>query len=359
MCKRGENIYKRKDGRWEGRFIVSRKENGKPKFRSVYAHSYTKVRQLLAEARTQRAVPARQTVLFKDWCGYWLEEIEAPCIKESTYQNYRRIIEKHLLPAFGRLPLPAIGKEAVLPQIEHWRKSLASSTASGVYRVFKSIMTKARQRNLCDFSFDEVRLAGKCKRPRVLTITEQRRLEGAASGEMRLIICLGLYLGLRVGEICGLCWEDVDWAQQTLSVRRTVQRVKQQNGKTVLVVGTPKSDYGQRELPLPKPLLHLLQEAHSQGSPKGFLFPGKSGMPIDPRTIQLRFSKMLKCVYLKDVHMHTLRHTFATRCLEQHIGIAVLSELLGHSSVQITLNYYAHCTVAEKMSALRQLPWLL
>ena len=188
----------------------------------------------------------------------------------------------------------------------------------------------------------------------MLTRGEQKRLEGALrrEGELEYLMCL--YTGLRVGEVCGLRWEDIDLEGRVVHVRHAVKRAKAEGGrrKTTLRLEGPKTESARREIPLPAFLAAMLLErrqvvAGEQGW-GGFVFGGRKGAMRDTRTVQKKLGRICERVGLEGVHMHTLRHSFSTRCLEQGVGVEVLSALLGHSSPQITLKYYAHCTPEAK-----------
>ncbi len=358
MARRGENIYKRKDGRWEGRYIIERKPDGKPRFHSVYAKSYTAVKELLILRKGGHIAlltPAarKHEELFSDWADYWLQHVAYPSVRLSTYEHYRRNIETHLKPQFGNCYLREITEEAVKGIVRQWQTSLAPGTVQGIIRLFKSVMKSARLKGLCECRFEDLRIPGKIKKPRVLSIPEQQRMEMAMGPEgMEYMLCL--YTGLRLGELCALKWEDVDLDVGYLFVRGTLQRVRGNSKKTYLTIGLPKSGASEREIPIPAFLLKRLR-AWKEKSAGIFVFQGKNGRPMDPRTLQGRFKRFTGRLGIKGAHMHTLRHTFACRCLERGIGYDVLCELMGHSSAQITLKYYAHCTREQMRQSIEKL----
>ena len=171
----------------------------------------------------------------------------------------------------------------------------------------------------------------------------------------RISIILCLYVGIRVGELCGLLWTDVDFERHILSVNRTVQRIRNTDGdrKTKVVSLTPKSDTSQRDIPLPAFLVEMLRE-HEKISTTSYII-SFSGNPVEPRTIQRRFKKLLTIARVRDVNFHVLRHSFATRALEKGFDIKTLSELLGHASPTITLSKYAHVLDEHKRRSMEKL----
>lgn len=191
-----------------------------------------------------------------------------------------------------------------------------------------------------------------------MTQTEQNRLEQAAMemGKLEYLICL--YTGLRVGELCALRWEDIDFENHILHVKYSVQRLPDSQGrhKTYLTLSTPKSESSIRDIPLPHFLVSILLETREkQGVTNGFMFSSHQGQYCDPRTMQHGIGVLCSGLGIQGVHMHTLRHTFATRCLEKEIRYEILCELLGHSSPRITLQHYAHCTPKAKRESMERL----
>ncbi len=160
-------------------------------------------------------------------------------------------------------------------------------------------------------------------------------------------ILLAMTTGIRIGELCALQWADIDLEKRILTVRKTIQRIQCQDGKskTKLIITEPKSESSKREIPLPESIISYLSE-----------FIGKSGQyvlsgdekPVEPRTMQNRFARILRNVNLPSVHFHSLRHYFASDCIRLGFDVKSLSELLGHGSVEITLNRYVHSSLEQK-----------
>lgn len=359
MAKKGENIYLRKDGRWEGRYIKGRRSDGRPIFASIYGKQYRDVkRQLMIIKAKLYQTPAAAEIVgdgsLHDWTEYWLELLVRPHVKESTYAGYRRNVEKHIYPALGHMLLNELSSECIQQAANEMKKKLAPSTLQGICRLLKTALKAAEEKGLMEKSpYQGIRVPKARKRPpRVLTRTEQMRLEIKVSETRELEYLLCLYTGLRIGELCALRWENIDFENQSIRVRHSIQRVPDKTGKrkTCLIYGTPKSEDSIRDIPIPFFIASLLQEKKqsSSAADSDFLFKNTKGNYKDPRSVQIRFSQICRELELQGVHMHTLRHTYATRCLELGIRYDILCELLGHSSPQITLKYYAHCTLEDK-----------
>ena len=148
-------------------------------------------------------------------------------------------------------------------------------------------------------------------------------------------------MGLRIGELCGLKWEDVDFRHKILHIRRTVQRISFTNGnrKTKIVISAPKSTTSSRDISIPDMLMEYFKMFRNKGN--CFILSGTE-KPVEPRTMQYRYKKILQSANNEYYNFHRLRHTFATNCAEKGIDVKTLSTILGHSSINLTLNRYVH-----------------
>lgn len=357
MAKKGENIYRRRDGRWEGRYIKGHKPTGKPIFGSVYAKQYAEVKAKLimvkANCLNEEKWDTSLSPTFRQWSSYWLKVYCQPYVKASTCELYQRMLTLHLFPCLGELRLDEIGETVLKPLMETLRGKLAANTLAGVYRLLRAILKEANQRGVLPRLPPRIRLAKAVKRePRVLSLTEQGRLEREALRTGELSFLLALYTGLRVGELCGLRWSDLDLDDRLLTVRHAVKRTRQASGVTRATLCEPKTDCALRDIPIPAGIASQLKAIPRQSE---FVFPGRRGACMDTRTMQLRLAGLTRRLGLKGVHTHTLRHTYATRCLEKQVGVETLSVLLGHSSPDITLRRYAHTTPDEKRRSVSRL----
>lgn len=350
MAKRGENIYKRKDGRYEGRYVVGKTCGGKTRFGYVYGYQYGEVRKALIlkkaeHARKLPSVGSRETVA--EWMARWMSEELLGSVKPSSYQTYVRICKKHLLPRLGSIRLAQVTPELVQAFVtELQRAQLANSTVKNIYRLFSAAMKGAFEEGLIPKNPCRKIKIQPCEQreQRVLTRSEQQRVKEAASGDRDLPTLLSLYTGMRLGEVCALKWSDVDWERGTIAVQRTVQRVAQgdrSNRKTALVVGAPKSRQSRHVLPVPVFLMEQLRQKFRRDPNKTYLF-GSASSAAEPRTVQRRFKHLMARLGISNVHFHTLRHSFATRLLELGADVKTVSVLLGHGSAKTTLDYYAH-----------------
>lgn len=326
MARRGENIYRRKDGRYEGRYVIGKTAKGKTRFGYVYARQFSEARRLLLEKKAEQQrktghpAGARRITVAK-WMRTWMESELLGSVKPSSYQVYLRQFERHVLPALGGYALSELTPGIVHGFVVRLESSdLARSTAKGIYRLLAAAMRSAQEEGLI--------LKNPCRKIRVqreeraaqraLSRQEQEALCAQPEGQADLPTLLSLYTGMRLGEICGLKWTDVDWERQTIAVRRTAQRVARLDptggGRTMLMVGSTKSLRSERVLPAPAFLLERLKERRSESNSE-YIF-GVSNRAAEPRTLQRRFRRQMERLGITGVHFHTLRHSFATRMLE-------------------------------------------
>lgn len=366
MARHGENIYKRKDGRYEGRYVIGKTLAGKTRFGYIYAHQYSEVRRLLVQKKSELLNRAdhgeftRRGTL-NEWMMYWMENELLGSVKASSYQTYLNQMNRHLLPALGGYDLTQVTPGIVHGFVEELRTSgLACNTIQGIYRLLSAAMR---------FALEEgVIRKNPCKRirvrreesaeQRVLSHAEQEKLRTAASGERDLPALLSLYTGMRLGEVCALKWSDINWESRTITIRRTAQRVAQtkttDGSKTMLMIGTPKSMRSHRVLPIPEFVLERLREMMKKKTISEYVF-GTMAHAAEPRTIQRRFQRLMEKLGISGAHFHTLRHSFATRLLELGVDIKTVSTLLGHGSAKTTLDFYAHSLIEHQRAAVDRL----
>ena len=377
MARRGENIYKRRDGRYEGRYVLGRTKGGRTKFGYVYGYQYGEVKDKLllikATLIRRRGPNALCGEAFGEWAEEWWKRELTGRIKASSWQTYRNILSRHLAPALGKCRLGEITAETIGALIRKLEvQGLAGSTIRGIVRMLNSILRGAEEEGLiAQNPCRRVRIPSKeAEKQRVLTRKEQRALQEKAREAGEIPTLLSLYTGMRLGEICGLKWEDVNWEQGTIQVRRTVQRLGSRcrdapgecaasfrgSRRTALHVDTPKSASAVRVMPVPRFLLEMLREMQVVQAERGegeYIFGGKR--PAEPRTVQRRFQGLARKAGITGVHFHSLRHSFATRLLELGTDMKTVSELMGHSSVRTTLEFYAHSLIESQRQAMDRL----
>lgn len=375
MSRKGENIYKRKDGRWEGRYIKSRTGTGKIAYGYVYAKTYRETKAKLQEKtslnKSQSAVSAVTSQdLFSSIASDWFESIESQT-KESTRNKYLNMLNSYILPLYGDQTLDSITYDFIDAHCNFLLVSggkngngLSAKTVTDVLSIIRNVLKFAIRKGMyvpCDGSAIQVKRTAMPMR--VLSKNEQEQLCKYILAEpepcnIGILVCL--FTGLRVGEICALRWEDVSFLDQTIHVHHTLQRVQNKLGKgskTKIVVTTPKSACSIRTIPIPDELNKVL--AAYKKSSSGYLLTNDISRFVEPRTMQNRFKKVLKLNGIEPANFHAIRHTFATRCIEVGFDVKSLSEILGHATVNITMNRYVHPTLELKKENMKKLSSLL
>lgn len=374
MSRHGENIFKRKDGRWEGRYIKERNQNGKATYGYVYAKSYKEVKQKLETKKIEtyhQIHKKSQNQTFKhatmETIGkLWIETIRSG-IKESTFVKYYNLFYKHILPELGNISLDEIGIDC-LEQFASLKQQsgrldgkggLSSKTVKDMITVIREILRYAKLRGICiSNDFTDFRMKGSETSMNLISESDQYKLEQyliANNTPRNLGILLSLYMGLRIGELCALQWKDILLEERIIRIRCTMQRIQQfsdetsntSTQKTKIIMTTPKSESSSRDIPIPIFLIPLIR-AHQTQIQETFFLSGSEQKFVEPRSYQYYFKTLLKKCEIPYINFHVLRHTFATRCIENGFDSKSLSEILGHSSVNITLNKYVHASMDIK-----------
>ncbi len=359
MARHGENIYKRKDGRWEGRYKSGIKADGTAKYSSIYGKSYADVKAALSEKRVKPIITnVPKNLTLNNLFELWFEDIQLK-VKESSYMNYRMKFEKHIQNSLGKTPYKKLTAEKLNDFVQSKLSSgLSPKYTSDIMGVIKSVCRFAKK---C-FGYEDKSASvsipkGKTKEKELLNKTEQAQLNSYLSDNptpSNVGILLSSATGIRIGELCALKWSNIDLEKRVLTVRHTVQRIKNIGGDTAtkVVVTSPKSSSSIREIPLPDFIIPMLRSLKTSG--EYYLLSGTQAI-IEPRVMQYRFKRILKELKLSNVSYHSLRHLFATNCIALGFDVKTLSEILGHSSVEITLNRYVHSSMERKAEYMKSL----
>jgi integrase len=377
MARRGENIRKRRDGRWEGRYIKGRAPDGQAKYGSVYADSYLEAKAKLSTIKSageqKKVSKTEQNITLREALALWLEH-HKPKLRQQTYDKYARLVECHLTDGMGRCPVARLEAKAVNAFLDEKQKQgrlNGQRPLSGGYvkmmryLILSALRYVAKQAHCPALDGEVMQYHNKKTHCRVLSQGEQAYFERFLRREMdktKLGVLLSLQLGLRIGELCGLRWGDVDFQARTITIFRSLQRIENPDKstgapKTILAALEPKTAHSHRVIPLPAHLLSLLKRFYP-GNQTGYV-TAENGRCVEPRTMRNRFQRLLEECGLPGVNFHALRHSFATNCVENGMDMKSLSELLGHANVQITLNTYVHPSLEQKRRQLEQMAVIL
>lgn len=340
------NITIRKDGRYMGKFLVGYNDSGKAQYQYVYGRTYDEAKNkvLIGQEVVSRYLSNKYITVSTVYTE-WLNAV-VNCVKESTLANYKAKFEKHILPIFGDSPCADLSAGQINKYInQKLTDGLSASYVRDIITVFKIMLNYAQEEYGFRLSLKNVVLPKVEKTPITrINDEEQNRLICFLKGNISLIafgILLSLCMGLRIGELCGLKWNDVDFKHKILHIRRTVQRIPSTNGnrKTKIVISSPKSASSFRDIAIPDFLMEYFRMFRDKAD---FYILSGTDKPIEPRTMQYRYKKILMSAEVGNHNYHKLRHTFATNCVEHRFDIKTLSTVLGHSSISLTLNRYVH-----------------
>jgi len=380
MAKRGENIYKRKDGRWEARAIKGYDESGRAVYAYFYGRSYKEAKDKMfmslpyVDGSSKSALKiSEDAICFGIVLDRWLE-VSKLRLKDSSYVKYCNLINNHIKPFLGKYPPSSINSavingfiaDKVKPDERAKSKGLSVKTLKDIVSVIKSALRFAKDESLItDVSINVVLPKDKPCHMRVLTSDEQVTLEKFLCTDMdesKLGIYLCLYTGIRIGEVCAAKWSDFSLDEGMLNISRTMQRIQtlesESSEKTKIITTDPKSNFSVRSIPLPDCLIDKLRRFRP-ALQDTYLLTGETGRFIEPRTYQYRFKSYLSRCGIADANFHSIRHTFSTRCVALGFDIKSLSEILGHANVNITLNRYVHPSLDMKRNNMNKLESLL
>lgn len=368
MPRKGENIYKRKDGRWEGRYIKTRDENGSIIYGYCYGKSYKDVKTALYEKKSRGVIhPHRNNKETKlsDYCREWLF-LRKNNVGESTYVKYLSIIEKHIIPDIGSCKLSELSSLKIkqFSQKNMADKKLSPKTVKDILVVLRSIIKYAGAQIESDNSeFELIYPKENKKEIRVLSAEEQRNLADyllADPDAYKYGTLIALITGLRIGELCALRWKDVSFYDKTIRICSTMQRIKNidsdASSKTKIIISNPKSESSVRVIPISDLAVSLFGKLYGEGRlSDAFVLTGSKERFVEPRVLQYHIGVYQKECKMEGVHFHTLRHSFATRCVEAGFELKSLSEILGHADTKITLDRYVHSSLELKRANMKKL----
>ncbi|MFI5746561.1 tyrosine-type recombinase/integrase [Streptomyces sp. NPDC051644] len=353
-------IYRRKDGRYEGAAWVLA-SNGTRKRVRVYgatrAEAHTKLTEI--KVNNDQGIPAAaKTWLLSDYLDYWLEEFVKPNRRPATYAQCEQITRLYLKPGIGAHPL----KRLSVPVLQSY---LSEQVASGhsvaqvhiMRKVLSAALTRAQREELVSRNVARLvelpSIQGREVKP--WTIYEAGKfLVAAKPYRLYAAFLLLLIYGLRRGEVLGLRWEDLDYERSEIHIRQQLTRVGKQ-----LIHGPLKTKASNRDLPMLTPIASALNEHRAEQTARGIMsdlvFTTDAGTPIEPRNFARSFERLLKRHGLREVTVHTLRHTAATILKNLRVPARDAQVILGHSRITTTLELYQHGDIASSRNALERM----
>ncbi len=383
MAKKKANgegsIVKRKSGTYQGKVTIGYDENGKQIRKSISGKTRKEVSKKMIEyldkLNKNSNIEDSNTTL-GEWIDIWFQDFVIKRIKTSTRVSYEGHINNHIKPKLGKVKLQKLDTVKIQKFINERHDKgctnsnggLSAKTVKNIYNTLNLALEQAVRNNILYKNPCSAVVLPKQekKNAKFLTLDEQNKLLLASeNNRLGIVTQLAIYTGMRLGELLGLKWEDIDFDKRTLEVKRTLNRLKNYNGesKTELVLDTPKTKNSNRVIPLTEVIVErLLKYKAIQDSEKeyaedcyndeDFVFSNEIGQPIEPKRYQTIFKEIVKEAGLKDVNFHQIRHGFATNGIALGVNTKVISEILGHSDITTTLNIYSHVMKEVKHEAM-------
>lgn len=301
----------------------------------------------------------KEQITVGKFSDYWLNAVMKISIRQTTYTAYKGFIENHIKNHFDSFPLSKLSAIDIQQFVSELTKRLSPKSVHLIMAVLKNIISYA-----LEFGFIHQNPCNKIRMPKIIeketkafSRAEQQAIEntiGRSSDRRSLGVLICLYTGIRLGELCALKWEDVDFKTKCLKIKASLKRVylynddiKEATPKTVCIEEEPKTKKSRRTIPLPEFLCDTLKTL-KKDSAGSYIVSMKNGNYVKPRTMQLIYSQLLKQAKVPYSSFHTLRHTFASRAIELLGDIKTVSDILGHTNSMITLNRYAHSLTEQK-----------
>ena len=360
------SIRKRKDGRWEGRYTAGHHPvTGKQIFKSVLGKTQAEVKEKLKKA----LVEAGQIDFTKSgkytvgtWMDEWFENVAKIKVRPSSHQTYRGYIDNHIKPNIGSIPLEKLttmdlqklyrtlltkGRVERI-EAENQPSGLSAKTVRNINQVISSALDLAVAQKIIPINPTDACELPKVEHREMQTIPEEQLqaflAEAKATGVYEMYY-IELATGLRRGELLGLKWQDIDWKNGIIKVRRQIARV---DGQIVEAPLKTKNSY--RTVTISPQAIEVLKQQRAKTHDQ-YVFPSPNGGPISPDSVNNMLKRVLARAGIPKVRFHDLRHTFATIALQNGVDIKTVSGMLGHFSAGFTLDTYAHVTTSAQKEA--------
>lgn len=290
----------------------------------------------------------------------WKED-KKPYVKRSTFAAYMLILEKHLLPYFGKMQ--TLDENVVQAFVlEKLNNGMCVKSVKDILIVLKMVMKFGVKHEWFNHSEWDVKYPTTkvVKELEVLTVGEHKKLleyirQNFTFRNLGIYICLSS--GLRIGEVCALRWSDMNIETETICVQRTIERIYILEGDrkhTELLISPPKTMNSCREIPMSKELLSLIKPLKKVVNPDFYVLTNDE-FPTEPRTYRNYYKKLMKKLGMPKLKFHGLRHSFATRCIESNCDYKTVSVLLGHANISTTLNLYVHPNMEQKKKCIEKM----
>lgn len=379
MAKRGQNegsIRKRKDGTWEARVTIGISADGKQQRKSLYGKTRQEVSAKMTDLlnNLQKGIITNPTEMtLAEWLDFYMLEYKKQYVKPTTYNNYTVKVKNHIKPAIGHYKLKALRQDIIQKFVNSLSaKGLAPSTVIDVFKVLSNALETAVDDGLIVRNVANRVKLPKTTKPQINVLTQEQQnafVEQAKVTYMGVVYIFDLCTGMRLGELLGLKWQDIDFEQNQLHIKRIIRKVKDPDNPEEhwhLEFGTPKTPTSERIIPLNETAIKVLadvweqQEKNKEKASTAYedndlVFCTQLGRPLDPNNIRRTCYSICAKIGVSNIHPHCLRHTFATRGAENNVDVRVMQKFLGHATIKETADTYTHVLDDLKQDEIRKL----
>ena len=363
MARRGHgegSIYQRKDGRWVASVTL---EHRKRKY--FYGDTRREVQEKLKVAlheQQQGMLATGPQQLLKVYLETWLEQVYRPTVRPNTYKQFRSIVHHHLIPAFGHIAVQKLKAERIQAfYAQKLKEGLSPRSVAVIHAALHSALENAVKWGLVPRNVSKLVTRPRVERYESQTLTGEQAmklLEVANGSRIEALLLVALTTGMRRGELLALKWDDLDLEKGVLYVQRTVSRIPGRG----YMESEPKTKSSRRRIVLPAVAIEALKEhcmnqekvrlkAGERWSERGIVFTNRHGGFLRPDTVLGLFRQLLKDAGLPTMRFHDLRHSAATILFVAGVNPKVIQELLGHSTISITLEVYSHVLPSMQQEA--------
>jgi len=379
MAKRGQNegsIRKRKDGTWEARVTIGISADGKQQRKSLYGKTRQEVSAKMTDLlnNLQKGIITNPTEMtLAEWLDFYMLEYKKQYVKPTTYNNYTVKVKNHIKPAIGHYKLKALRQDIIQKFVNSLSgKGLAPSTVIDVFKLLSNALETAVDDGLIVRNVANRVKLPKTTKPQITVLTQEQQnafVEQAKVTYMGVVYIFDLCTGMRLGELLGLKWQDIDFEQNQLHIKRIIRKVKDPDNPEEhwhLEFGTPKTPTSERIIPLNETAIKVLadvweqqeknkEKANTAYEDNDLVFCTQLGRPLDPNNIRRTCYSICAKIGVSNIHPHCLRHTFATRGAENNVDVRVMQKFLGHATIKETADTYTHVLNDLKQSEILKL----
>lgn len=365
---------------WRASISVGSDENGKYIRKQFYGKTQKEVKEKLEEFKKQMslgALPSDDKLTLEHWYYTWLFDYRVKDLKPKSFEKYEGIYRNYIKDStIGKIKLKDLRATHLQ---KHYNELLdiynkPVSTVKSLNTRLKPCLAEAEKQGYIQKNYCKMVTLPKdntTKEIKVLSSEQQKLFIEAIKGHnLEMLFLVALSTGLRLGEILGLKWSDIDFNTGTLTVNRTLQRVTQidrnDNRESKVIEQLPKTKNSIRTIPIPKNILiklkdHRLEQSKNRlklgdlYSNNNYVFCDKLGYPIDDKRPARNLKSILTKLNIEPIKFHGLRHTYATRLFEANVPPKTVQVLMGHYDISITLDIYTHVMEDTKLEAVEKL----